>query len=923
MKKLFGLVAVFASALAMSLTVNAETIKVFVSNIGQVTSFGKNADFTAMLHDNDVDFGYVCGPKAVAYFSFTDADYTFDNKNIASGYGGLHVFTYRTDRYELLKRYDKTSCISGGIDACVVSNVVNHKVYSFVMPTATSFVTTKTGLPNLSQLGLVANVINACVAEYPDSKVVVGTALAWGDDMLRDYLSGEDSAVGLLAYSQPEDWTGADCGAIYIEDASDLNKANSSTQAIDSFTTKGEPTIIATIVYSANTHHVVFKNGDEVLSEQDVEDGAGAVPPEMPEVDPGTGFVFMGWDPNTIGNITEDITFSAIYSDPATILFTVKFLDANGEEIPEGTQSVGWGSDAVPPTPPTVEGMTFVKWLQDYTSVKSDLVIESLYRFNLIPIASAEDFVKNVPVYGPDGTDFVLMDDIDLSGASFTSAAMSGVFNGNGHIISNLSEKALFSTVYGTVSNLTLSCFARQAPGGNSPAGLLADALRGATVSDVQVIDSALTAKNSNCDLGLIASTVQTNSQGVATVISNCTMRNSTLTGIYGCVVGGLVSKLGRGCVVSDCQFICDDKSMSAIGNAVNNAGGIAGHVDGGTIVRCLVDAKITGGNGVENGCTAAGGIVGGMSGAVCSVFDCTNRADVSFSSVDGGAGGIVGRVMKATLKVGRCVNFGAVSASGDDEAAGSGCGVGGIVGGGWGTSPSVSICVFDSQNNGEVSSSARHPAGGLVGCPVGLNDASTYLYLTNCVNIGAVESAGHAGGLVGRLLSPNPEVLAVVNCGNAGAVHSATNCVGGIFGALDGQGQNNDKSFTYRNFKNIMNCGALTTDTGSVGSFAGRFRSTERNAYSAPLESAFFSEQSGEIELVGVYEGKESAGVTVDESSQIAMAANDFTNHKAVKALNVFAKANGLMNWVQTKEYPDLSLWGVPFNPGLTIFFR
>lgn len=232
MKKLFGLVAVVALTMAMSLTVRAETINVFVSNIGTVTSFGKNADFTAMLHNNDMDFGYVCGPKSTGYFMVTDTDYTFDNVNVGEGYGGLHVFTYRTDRYELLKRYGKTSCTAGGIDACVVSNVVNHKVYSFVMPTATSFIISKTGLPNLSQLGLVTNVINACVAEYPDSKVVVGTALAWGDDMLRDYLSGEDSAVGLLAYSQPADWTGADCGAIYIEDAPDLDKANSSTQAI-------------------------------------------------------------------------------------------------------------------------------------------------------------------------------------------------------------------------------------------------------------------------------------------------------------------------------------------------------------------------------------------------------------------------------------------------------------------------------------------------------------------------------------------------------------------------------------------------------------------------------------------------------------------------------------------------------------------
>ena len=64
----------------------------------------------------------------------------------------------------------------------------------------------------------------------------------------------------------------------------------------------------------------------------------------------------------------------------------------------------------------------------------------------------------------------------------------------------------------------------------------------------------------------------------------------------------------------------------------------------------------------------------------------------------------------------------------------------------------------------------------------------------------------------------------------------------------------------------------------------------------------------------------------TRDESSQIAMAATDFTNHKAVKALNDYATANGLVSWFQTANCPELSIFaeGVIPEPkrGMMIFF-
>ena len=65
MKKFVFALAALA-ALSSVLSAQAETIKVFVSNIGQVTGFSNKSypGFATMLHENDMDFGYVCGPKS-------------------------------------------------------------------------------------------------------------------------------------------------------------------------------------------------------------------------------------------------------------------------------------------------------------------------------------------------------------------------------------------------------------------------------------------------------------------------------------------------------------------------------------------------------------------------------------------------------------------------------------------------------------------------------------------------------------------------------------------------------------------------------------------------------------------------------------------------------------------------------------------
>ena len=427
-----------------------------------------------------------------------------------------------------------------------------------------------------------------------------------------------------------------------------------------------------------------------------------------------------------------------------------------------------------------------------------------------------------------------------------------------------------------------------------------------------------------------ISYVVTSNGVGVASVVSNCVVSNCCLSGVSGCGLGGVVGNVDGDSVVTDCRFLVDNKDEETLGGAVSHVGGIVMEVSGGRVVRCFAEGYFAvDGAGSSTDNNGVGGIVGGTSsnGKTSWVVDCTNAATIVATSQAHAAGGIVGRVMKATVRVEGCVNYGSVSVSGDEDAqAGNGCGAGGIVGGGWGTSPIAGIYVSDSKNLGPVASRDVRSAGGIVGSIVGLDASEAYLRLTNCVNTAAVSSQDTAGGLVGHIRHVSSGVLSVVNCGNVGSVTASTNAVGGIIGRIIGQSQNNTKTFVYNGVANVMNCGVLSTDSGVVGKFVGYLEAEPygtvgvyQNVHRIDL-SNFFCLNRADTELAGIVIGKEGTGVTVDEASRIAMKASDFTNREAVMALNVYARANGLPRWVQTKTAPDLSLFSVGIKSGIVL---
>ena len=112
-------------------------------------------------------------------------------------------------------------------------------------------------------------------------------------------------------------------------------------------------------------------------------------------------YTFTGWNPSVAAKVSKDATYKATYepindknnddiADEEQDLVIVKFYGMDNETV-INQQWIVRGEDAVAPTPQSVSGFTFVKWLQNYTDVQTDeLNVYSEYRDSEAPVVSAE-----------------------------------------------------------------------------------------------------------------------------------------------------------------------------------------------------------------------------------------------------------------------------------------------------------------------------------------------------------------------------------------------------------------------------------------------------------------------------------------------------------------------------------------------------
>ena len=129
------------------------------------------------------------------------------------------------------------------------------------------------------------------------------------------------------------------------------------------------------------TYTVTFMDGDEVRYTREVGENTAV----LYKPDEEAGKTFVGWF--TDRELTEPFDGShgvsadmTVYGKWDTEVFTVKFVDADGNILKEMT--VEYGCDAVPPAEeevPVPEGYEFQGWSDPYTHITSDMVIAAEY----------------------------------------------------------------------------------------------------------------------------------------------------------------------------------------------------------------------------------------------------------------------------------------------------------------------------------------------------------------------------------------------------------------------------------------------------------------------------------------------------------------------------------------------------------------
>ena len=119
-------------------------------------------------------------------------------------------------------------------------------------------------------------------------------------------------------------------------------------------------------------YKVIFADSDgkTVIAEQELKKGQDATAPEAPAKE---GYEFTGWD-RSFTNVTRDIVVKAVY----TKLYKVTFKSKDGQTELK-VQYVRSGEAAEAPEAPEIEGYTFSRWSDDFTSVYRDMVITAYY----------------------------------------------------------------------------------------------------------------------------------------------------------------------------------------------------------------------------------------------------------------------------------------------------------------------------------------------------------------------------------------------------------------------------------------------------------------------------------------------------------------------------------------------------------------
>ncbi len=376
--------------------------------------------------------------------------------------------------------------------------------------------------------------------------------------------------------------------------------------------------------------------------------------------------------------------------------FTPTTRVADGESLGEpaapekdGNDFDGWYTEAAPtdkvvfPVTVTADMTLFAKWTDGGDTPGGGTV--------RIAVAADMEKLRTDP-----GGNFVLDNDIALSGQWQPIFTFTGKLDGQGHKITglNLAEDGMFIMMENAeIKHLIIEDGVLNTSEGQYH-GMLAGRAENCVVDDVHIVGGSITcSRSSSLAGGLIAWIAGSG----ATVISNC--------------------------------------SVGASVKAGENAGGITAYTNSRnlTITGCWVTGSVTGGRGsTSSNYTYAGGIIGQVISGKAAVSKCGVFGKVRNAAVAGGIIGFVNSGGVAEASIDECFSNEEVSCARS---------VGGIVGRAQNTD--IRNCYSIGQTYGGGQETYRDAAGGIGG-------DLRLCTITNCYAIGTI-SGRYAGGIAGR----------------------------------------------------------------------------------------------------------------------------------------------------------------------------
>lgn len=450
------------------------------------------------------------------------------------------------------------------------------------------------------------------------------------------------------------------------------------------------------------------------------------------------------------------------------------------------------------------------------------------------PITSQSEFYA----MQPNGV-YYLANDIYITAGY--PMAFSGVLDGNGHTVYSSSHQAMFGSVAGgTLKNIKIVASYKSV----SSRDLAALVMRGyghfenisATV-DFEILPSA---ERFNHTIGGIVGEIKG-----ATVFKNCSVDGNIRMGVLSDVgygietsIGGIVGRVANAGSVSfiDCVNNADIES----GQQQMSVGGIVGitRLDSQVLFEgCVNNGNISATRGKHSGTAGICGIADGTHTPSASVrfVGCTNTGNIrddgeKMGSSGNNVGGILGRgygIARADFE--SCLNAGELR-----SVVGGWSSVGGIIGGimtygfAWSGTHAGLVSISDCANIGRVESGNFN--GGIIGGALQFNTNGCMVRVERSANYGDINGE-YAGGIIGHCGESGFNGLLVKDCYNSGDIDGSLSAAG-IVASVDTEQGGGEYAITVDGGRAIEGC-INSGGSPAVSGFSGIISSVEKQTVS------------------------------------------------------------------------------------------